>query len=143
MDSSKSLNPNLSLFSLSLPVTLCLGQCVSSWPTLISPFVTEDEQHSGAPNRREKVMPFCLQGTLPFSQTTNQKLLMRHKIRLMNLGATLKKDVFSKVFINSSLNEHLLIGLVLAVMIEKIASTPNLRPAVSCFRLLLEHSKNS
>lgn len=143
MDSSKSLNPNLSKFSLSLPVTLSLGKRMFSWPTLISPFVTADKQCSGVLNCQEKIMHFCLQGTLPFSQSTNQKLLMLHKIRLMNLSATLKKDMFSKVFVNSSLSEHLLMGLVLAVIIEKIASTPNLRPAVSCYRLLIGHSKNS
>ena len=64
-------------------------------------------------------MHFCLQGTLPFSQSTNQKLLMLHKVRLMNLRATLKKDVFSKVFVNSSPREHLLMCLVSAVMAER------------------------
>lgn len=111
----------ISLVSLSLPVTLSLGtkKSVLSWPTLISPTVTEDKECSGILSWQEKIMHFCLQRTLPFSQSMDQKLLILHKTRQMNLSATWKKDIFSKVFVNSSLSEYLHMCLVLAMIIER------------------------
>jgi hypothetical protein len=90
-----------------------------SWPTLILPFVTEDRQSNGVLNCHKKITHFCLQGTLPFSQSMNQKLLMHHTIQQMKLSAILPKDMFSRVFINSSFSEHLLVCLVLTVAIER------------------------